>query len=842
MSAGTLKVTNGSNAVVGTGTTFTSDLKSGDVITTTIGGVFYTLFVDTVTSNTAATLTDPFTGPTTTGAAWVAVPALSLNRITAALATQTAEAVRRILQDNANWQAFYSGAGDIVVTLPDGTPTGRQITGPSWAKLKADAGSAWIDRGPLSTTANLNVLNPAITEGEWGKSSTTGLNESNGFPPGAGVGVLKVIAGGRFGGTQIYTDYLANQWVRALTATWNGVDGPWSVWISTGNKSLESTLLTGTAPDLNTYNNSRFYGTFRIAGSLGATVALGWPYDGFGGTVEVVQGYGLGVQQFAESNYGNRYMRYMSSATAWAPWIKQDILAGPNFFTGNADDLLDDGDYPTNSSTTGLPDPALFGLTNPPNNCRLTVRTLRSNTSITQEWTAYGTNTTHNGRKFHREKYSSSPWTAWKEVLDTSSLPFLYGIGGNNVGMDAIDWQTYNFLSGSNLQLRGATMLNAPSPLDTFNTATLSVSVLNVSGDPTSTTSIAWIHLQVAIYSTGGASRRLFHLVARGTSGSRVYNVAEIMTSATATPISAGGTGATTAAAARSALGLGDAATRNVGTTSGTVAAGDDSRLGTVNGKTGGTITSAVSVTGQLGANNLFAATAPAPNTQGTHIGWNAETGTGATDIYNNRGGGNGGFNFRIVNVTNTQELQKFQFRYDGVGLAPGGWQTGSDIHLKENVTPVTRALPAVLSLIGTTWLYKRRKGGSETLTPGVGLIAQQVENICPAAVATHEEMTYFEDDTALLEHKSLDVSGVSAAYHNEAIKALFELVKLALNDPDAARQQIADIEAEAKGLTISLEDLQREQVAVPTETPTVEEPESPDTSASDENQSDIQP
>jgi len=186
--------------------------------------------------------------------------------------------------------------------------------------------------------------------------------------------------------------------------------------------------------------------------------------------------------------------------------------------------------------------------------------------------------------------------------------------------------------------------------------------------------------------------------------------------------------------------------------------------------------------------------------------------------------------------------LQKFQFRYDGVGLAPGGWQTGSDIHLKENVTPVTRALPAVLSLTGTTWLYKRRKGGSETLTPGVGLIAQQVENICPAAVATHEEMTYFEDDTALLEHKSLDVSGVSAAYHNEAIKALFELVKLALDDPDAARQQIADIEAEAKGLTISLEDLQREQVAVPTETPTVEEPESPDTSASDENQSDIQP
>lgn len=44
-------------------------------------------------------------------------------------------------------------------------------------------------------------------------------------------------------------------------------------------------------------------------------------------------------------------------------------------------------------------------------------------------------------------------------------------------------------------------------------------------------------------------------------------------------PIIAGGTGAATAGGARTALGLGDAATRDVGTTAGTVAAGDDSRI-----------------------------------------------------------------------------------------------------------------------------------------------------------------------------------------------------------------------------------------------------------------------
>ncbi|MEL2243611.1 hypothetical protein PAS25_21820 [Leclercia adecarboxylata] len=135
MSAGTIKLTNGSTAVVGTGTAFTSDLKTGDVITATVGGVFFTLFVNAVASNTALTLTDPFTGPTTSGLAWVAVPQLTLNRITAALAAQTAESVRRVLQENANWQAFYTGTGDITVTLPDGSPAGRPIAGPSWKKI-----------------------------------------------------------------------------------------------------------------------------------------------------------------------------------------------------------------------------------------------------------------------------------------------------------------------------------------------------------------------------------------------------------------------------------------------------------------------------------------------------------------------------------------------------------------------------------------------------------------------------------------------------------------------------------------------------------------------------------
>ncbi|MCW4780891.1 tail fiber domain-containing protein [Enterobacter chuandaensis] len=63
-----------------------------------------------------------------------------------------------------------------------------------------------------------------------------------------------------------------------------------------------------------------------------------------------------------------------------------------------------------------------------------------------------------------------------------------------------------------------------------------------------------------------------------------------------AVPVNQGGTGSTTESGARTNLGLGNSATRNVGTEAGTVAAGDDSRLNTLNGKSGGQVTSGVSM------------------------------------------------------------------------------------------------------------------------------------------------------------------------------------------------------------------------------------------------------
>lgn len=78
--------------------------------------------------------------------------------------------------------------------------------------------------------------------------------------------------------------------------------------------------------------------------------------------------------------------------------------------------------------------------------------------------------------------------------------------------------------------------------------------------------------------------------------------------------------GLANASTARGNLGLGDSATKNVGTTEGTVAAGDDTRLSTVNNKTGGAISSSISVTGRIDASQGFGCRAGQGAANTTHV------------------------------------------------------------------------------------------------------------------------------------------------------------------------------------------------------------------------------
>lgn len=517
MSAGTIKLTNGSTAVVGTSTTFTTDLKSGDVITTTIGGVFYTLFVDTVTSATALTLSEAFTGPTTTGAAYVAVPAQTMSRIPAQLAILTQEAVRRVLQENVNWQAFYSGTGDITITLPNGTPTGLQISGPSWAKLSGIANTTWIDRGRIPDGSNINTFNPSTTEGTWHISGIGTVTTANGFPPGAQRGTLTIINGGWNSGMEIYVDQAANQWGRSLTAAWNGTDGPWGDWIKTGTGAMADIGLgISTQPTL---------------------TAFDWQQaDFFSG-------------QNVQANVAN--------------WL--NAPAGLNNPSGDVVNIICDGARTANN--------------------RWAVRV------VSQSFTAssrYEYRVVINGAKGSRtfnviQEFNSDPTTliplanGGLGANTPAGGRAALGFDGMGIGLSSLpalasfDWQQADFTTGSTVLVTFSKMTNVPTGLTYSADVAVFIRVVGISG-----TSVS---LELFSDTTVDAPYNIYEVLVRGAKAARTFTVRRVFSSADVVPLANGGTGATTAAAARTNLGLKGASILDVGTAAGTVAAGNDSRL-----------------------------------------------------------------------------------------------------------------------------------------------------------------------------------------------------------------------------------------------------------------------
>ncbi|EBO0940504.1 tail fiber domain-containing protein [Salmonella enterica] len=174
MSAGTLTLTNDTDAVTGSGTAFTAELAAGDFIVVTVGGVPYTLPVKTVNNNTSLTLVSVYTGPTQSGAAWSAVPRVALNMVTAALVAQSAEALRGLNYDKQNWQQFFTADGDVTITLPDTS----QTTGPSAKKL-INSVSDKAKKGNNSDITSLTGLTTPLSVAQGGTGGATPADAAN---------------------------------------------------------------------------------------------------------------------------------------------------------------------------------------------------------------------------------------------------------------------------------------------------------------------------------------------------------------------------------------------------------------------------------------------------------------------------------------------------------------------------------------------------------------------------------------------------------------------------------------------------------------------------------------
>lgn len=252
-----------------------------------------------------------------------------------------------------------------------------------------------------------------------------------------------------------------------------------------------------------------------------------------------------------------------------------------------------------------------------------------------------------------------------------------------------------------------------------------------------------------------------------------------------AVPVNQGGTGSTTESGARTNLGLGNSATRDVGAAAGTVAAGDDSRLNSVDQKVGGKITSPITVQPGINGNPGFAinsgdngggglmnngislvvASGYNPNT-GNYV--NLIKGTWYTGEWSFGGARGGGANFDNVtlNLKGSNQEGMVTWVFHSNGAATGNWVTASDERIKENVTVIADPLMKMQQLRGVEW------DRLDTPAHGYGFIAQEVEKVFPDAVKSYGKTT-LRDGSEIEGVKSVDTFGVAAALHHEAILAL---------------------------------------------------------------------
>lgn len=143
------------------------------------------------------------------------------------------------------------------------------------------------------------------------------------------------------------------------------------------------------------------------------------------------------------------------------------------------------------------------------------------------------------------------------------------------------------------------------------------------------------------------------------------------------------------------------------------------------------------------------------------------------------------------TSVNGSDTTQKyFQFLQAGNAVCSGGWSTTSDERIKAKIKRVDNALREVYGWRGATW--EQDVNGKSF---GIGLIAQDVEKSCPEAVTVIPEVTQ-STGKVIKDVRTINAGNIAAAYHTEAIRTLVDLLALALDNPDAAREQLAALKA----------------------------------------------
>lgn len=324
------------------------------------------------------------------------------------------------------------------------------------------------NNGELPVDANLDEYGPVEEYlGVWSKATSTNAQPANKFPEENAVGVLEVFVAGQFAGTQRYTTRYGNVYIRSLTATWNGVNGPWSVWrnIQSGTRPLSTTI------DLNDLGGAEHFGLWRNSSNSIATFDRNFPEEGSSaqGLLEVYEGGNYSRTQRYTTRFGVVYTRCLAaawdaSAPKWGPWQQVGNVTPATFYDGDLNDFKTPGLYnilgtdavincPTGE---GLPT-VIVGL--------LEVKQRASGGAIFQKFTTAGTGATTRGRIFERA-YTGGVWGAWNEVYTSYSLPITLGMGGVKAQLAELDWNTFDFVPGSMFSVPLNKIKNMPANMD----------------------------------------------------------------------------------------------------------------------------------------------------------------------------------------------------------------------------------------------------------------------------------------------------------------------------------------------------------------------------------------
>lgn len=244
-----------------------------------------------------------------------------------------------------------------------------------------------------------------------------------------------------------------------------------------------------------------------------------------------------------------------------------------------------------------------------------------------------------------------------------------------------------------------------------------------------------------------------------------------------AVPVNQGGTGSTTESGARTNLGLGNSATRDVGTAAGTVAAGNDARFNTIDQKTGGAVNGSITSYTQPSV------------TEGAVGGlirsllrWANGTDAAVAALYAQMAAdGSLSGNIQVANAS-SGTIWSFM-KSTGNAVAPGAWVPNSDGRLKDGVSRIEDPLSKMEMLKGCSWTRK------DTGQWGIGFIAQDVKKIFPQAV-TEGGDRQLPDGTMVEGVLSPDTYGVAAALHHEAILAL-------MNELSELREEVNALKSE---------------------------------------------